>query len=106
MFWYITLMVGLTTLLFFYGLFHFLFMRNKRLEKRMKRYLEHSDSKKLDKKKLRSLVDIRLAREKLGKKVLSKEKSSKLEAGSVCLKVSKLLWKKERRPLRMKLSLS
>ncbi len=46
----------------------------------MKRYLEHSDSKKLDKKKLRSLVDIRLAREKLGKKVLSKEKSSKLEA--------------------------
>ncbi|KGX83394.1 type II secretion system F family protein [Pontibacillus marinus] len=80
MFWYITLMVGITTLLFFYGLFHFLFMRNKRLEKRMKRYLEHSDSKKLDKKKLRSLVDIRLAREKLGKKVLSKEKSSKLEA--------------------------
>jgi len=80
MFWYITLLVGLTTLLFFYGLFHFLFMRNKRLEKRMKRYLEHSDSKKLDKKKLRSLVDIRLAREKLGKKVLSKEKSSKLEA--------------------------
>ncbi|QHE51399.1 type II secretion system F family protein [Pontibacillus sp. HMF3514] len=80
MFWYITLMVGLTTLLFFYGLFHFLFMRNKRLEKRMKRYLEHSDSKKLDKRKLRSLVDIRLAREKLGKKVLSKEKSSKLEA--------------------------
>lgn len=80
MFWYITLMVGISTLLFFYGLFHFLFMRNKRLEKRMKRYLEHSDTKKLDKKKLQSLVDIRLAREKLGKKVLSKEKSSKLEA--------------------------
>lgn len=80
MFWYLLAMVCLTTLLFFYGLFHFIFMRNKRLESRMKRYLEHNDQRKIDKKKLQSFVDIRMARNRLGQKVLSKEKSSKMEA--------------------------
>jgi len=36
MFWYITLMVGVTTLLFFYGLFHFLFKKILSKEKSSK----------------------------------------------------------------------
>lgn len=80
MFWYLLAMVGMTTLLFFYGLLNFLFMRNKRLEKRMKRYFQHNENRKMDRKKLQAFVDIRVARDRIGKKVLSKEKSSKIEA--------------------------
>lgn len=80
MFWYLPLMVGFTGVLFFYGIFHLLFLRNKRLEKRMKHYLKHAESgKKLDKQKLKALVDIRLARKNIAQKFMSNKKSNQLE---------------------------
>lgn len=77
--WFLIALVLFTSFTFFISILQIFFLSNKRIEKRMKRYLEVSDRKMLDRKKLNLLVQMQLTKQKIRKQVLTKGKTEKLE---------------------------
>jgi tight adherence protein B len=68
----------LTVFLLFYSFFQRIFLSDKRLEKRIEKYLAGSGTK-LDRKQLDLMVYYQMTSQKVRKKMLTKEKNSKLE---------------------------
>lgn len=67
-----------TSFLFFVYVFRLLFFSERRLEKRMKRYLAHSDQK-LNRKQFNVILQYQLTKQRIRKNFLTKEKNNKLE---------------------------
>lgn len=67
-----------SSFLFYFYLIRKIFFGDRRLEKRMKRYLAHSDQK-LNRKHFNLILQYQLAKQRIRKNVLTKEKNSKLE---------------------------
>jgi tight adherence protein B len=78
MMYFIVFFFLFTSFLFFFYLFRLLFFSDRRLEKRMKRYLSHSDQK-LNRKQFNLFLQYQLAKQRIRKSVLTKEKNNKLE---------------------------
>lgn len=78
--WILLLFVMFTSVLFFIAILQILFLSNRRMEKRMKRYLEMPDRKMLDRKKFNVILQLQLTKQNIRKKVLTKGKTEKLEA--------------------------
>ncbi|WP_243354985.1 type II secretion system F family protein [Bacillus litorisediminis] len=79
MMWLILGLVLFSSFLLFTALFQMIFLSDKRMQKRMKKYLEQSAKKKLSPKKFNALVQIRLATKGIQQQVLTKEKNSRLQ---------------------------
>ncbi|MEB3100273.1 type II secretion system F family protein [Ferviditalea candida] len=78
MIWLIHLMFMMTAFLFFLYILQKLFMSNKRLEKRIERYLAVQDKKGLDRKRFNLLVQLQLYKRTVREQVLTKKKNDKL----------------------------
>ncbi|MEQ6388216.1 type II secretion system F family protein [Bacillaceae bacterium S4-13-58] len=76
--YYIVILGGFSVIFFTLGLMQLMFNRNKRLEKRMKHFLQHEEKSKVDPKKLKEMVDFRLARKTIAEKVLTRKKTNQL----------------------------
>jgi tight adherence protein B len=72
-------MVMLTALLLFTAIFQGLFHSNRRINRRMKKYLDQNDQRKLGKKKFSFLIEMQLFRSRVKEKVLTKQKGDRLE---------------------------
>lgn len=68
-----------TSFLFFSYLFKIVFLSERRLEKRMKRYLSLPDQP-ISKKQVNMFLHLQLTKQRIRKNVLSKEKNNKLES--------------------------
>ncbi|MBT2643177.1 type II secretion system F family protein [Bacillus sp. ISL-41] len=68
----------MTVFLLFYSIFHRIFLSDKRLEKRIEKYLSSSGTK-LDRKQYDLMVYYQMTKQKVRKNMLTKEKNSKLE---------------------------
>ena len=68
----------MTVFLLFYSIFHRIFLSDKRLEKRIEKYLASSGTK-LDRKQYDLMVYYQMTKQKVRKNMLTKEKNSKLE---------------------------
>lgn len=77
--WIILLFVMFTSFLFFIGIFQVIFLSNRRMEKRIKKYLEMPNRKMLDPKKFNLALQLQLTKQRIRKQVLTKGKSEKLE---------------------------
>ncbi|MBE4909300.1 type II secretion system F family protein [Bacillus luteolus] len=77
--WFVLILFLFSAFLFFTAILQFLFIRDKSLEKRMKRYLAVSEKKGFDRKKFNLIVQMQLTKQRIRKQVLTKEKNSKLE---------------------------
>lgn len=77
--WIIILLFLFTAFLFFTSILQMFLNSDKRMNKRMKRYLDISKNKSLDRKKFNFLVEMQLYNQKIREKVLSKKKNQKLE---------------------------
>lgn len=74
------ILVLFSSCLFFVALLQLIFLTDKRLQKRLKHYLQMGhEGKKLDRNKFNILVQFRLANQQLKNKLLTKKSSSKLE---------------------------
>ncbi|WP_017754559.1 type II secretion system F family protein [Calidifontibacillus oryziterrae] len=78
--WVLLVFVMFTSFLFFIAILQILFLSNRRMEKRMKRYLEVPNRKMLDPKKFNLILQLQLTKQKVRKKMLTKGKTEKLEA--------------------------
>lgn len=78
MFYLFLLLILLTAFLFFYGLLKLIFMSNKRLERRMKHFLELKSGKKPKTSNFNAFVQVQMYKQKVRDEVLSKEKNKKL----------------------------
>jgi tight adherence protein B len=74
----ISLLVLLSSFLFFTAMLQMLFLSNKKLEKRLKHYLVLNDKQKLNRKRFNLLVQIQLYKAAIKNKVLSKQKNESL----------------------------
>ncbi|RAP73730.1 type II secretion system F family protein [Paenibacillus montanisoli] len=79
MLWILLGMFALSSFLFFCALLQQLFMSNSRMDKRMKRFLELNDKKKLSRKKFNLLVSLQLYKTTVRDRVLTKQKGKRLE---------------------------
>jgi tight adherence protein B len=77
--WFLLILFLFSTFLFFTAILQFLFIRDKSLEKRMKRYLAVTEKKGFDRKKFNLIVQMQLTKQRIRKQVLTKEKNTKLE---------------------------
>ncbi|WP_276355441.1 type II secretion system F family protein [Cohnella caldifontis] len=77
--WVMTGMVLASAFLLFAAVLGLLFQSDKRMEKRMKRFLALNDRQKLGRKKLDWLVQLRLYKQAVREKVLTKKRSGRLE---------------------------
>ncbi|MBD0382370.1 type II secretion system F family protein [Paenibacillus sedimenti] len=75
----LTAMVMLTALLFFTAIFQGLFNTNRQINRRMKKFLDLNDKKKLGKKRFNFIVQMQVYRQQMKERVLTKKKSDKLE---------------------------
>ncbi|NKE08054.1 MULTISPECIES: type II secretion system F family protein [Mesobacillus] len=78
MIYILTALFMMTVFLFFYSIFHRIFLSDKRLEKRIEKYLASSGTK-LDRKQYDLMVYYQMTKQKVRKNMLTKEKNSKLE---------------------------
>lgn len=78
MIYVLTALFMMTVFLFFYSIFHRIFLSDKRLEKRIEKYLASSGTK-LDRKQYDLMVYYQMTKQKVRKNMLTKEKNSKLE---------------------------
>ncbi|WP_226643729.1 type II secretion system F family protein [Mesobacillus subterraneus] len=78
MIYILTALFMMTVFLFFYSIFHRIFLSDKRLEKRIEKYLASSGTK-LDRKQYDLMVYYQMTKQKVRKSMLTKEKNSKLE---------------------------
>lgn len=76
--WIILLLASCTSFLMFMAVLHLIFDSNKRLNKRLKRYLAMNDSKPLTSKKFNVLVQMQLYKQNVREHMLSKQKNEKL----------------------------
>ncbi len=77
--WVILLLFLLSSFLFFSAILQFFFLSNKRLDKRIKRYLDMGVEKKLPRKKINILLQMQLYKQVVKDRVLTKQKNEKLE---------------------------
>jgi tight adherence protein B len=77
--WLILLLFMFSSLLFFVYLFQLIFLSDKRLNKRMKHYLDMNDKKELGRHKFNVLVQMRLYKQSFSEQILTKKKNEKLE---------------------------
>jgi tight adherence protein B len=77
--WMLTAMVMLTTLLLFTAIFQGLFHTNRRMNRRMKKFIDLNDQRKLGKRKFNLLIQMQLFRLRMKEKVMTKKKSKQLE---------------------------
>lgn len=77
--WYLIAMVLFSSFLLFTAIFQMLFMSDKRMQRRMRKYLEQSSKKKLTSQKFNLVLQVRLATKRIQEQVLTKEKNSRLE---------------------------
>lgn len=78
MIYVLTALFMMTVFLLFYSIFHRIFLSDKRLEKRIEKYLASSGTK-LDRKQYDLMVYYQMTKQKVRKSMLTKEKNSKLE---------------------------
>ncbi|MFT9600165.1 type II secretion system F family protein [Mesobacillus sp.] len=78
MIYVLTALFMMTVFLFFYSIFQRIFLSDKRLEKRIEKYLASSGTK-LDRKQYNLMVYYQMTKQKVRKNMLTKEKNSKLE---------------------------
>jgi tight adherence protein B len=78
MIYVLTALFMMTVFLLFYSIFHRIFLSDKRLEKRIEKYLASSGTK-LDRKQYDLMVYYQMTKQKVRKNMLTKEKNSKLE---------------------------
>jgi len=76
--WVILLFFAISCSLLFIALFQGLFLSNKKLDKRIKHYLDLQEHKKLSRKKFNLLVQMQLYKQKVRDKVLTRKESEKL----------------------------
>jgi tight adherence protein B len=79
MIWIIVAMFAASSFLLFSAVLQLAFMSNKRLDKRLDRLLELNDKKQLNRKKFSLLVRMQLYKQTVRDRVLTKNKSSRLE---------------------------
>jgi len=77
--WVIIICFLFSSFLFFIAILQAIFLSEKRLERRMKQYLQIPDRKKIDAKKFNLLLQLQLTKQRIRTRVLTKEKSSKLD---------------------------
>jgi tight adherence protein B len=77
--WMIITLFSLSSLLFFIYILQLVFLSNKKINKRMKYYLDLNDKKDLNRNKFNVLVQMRLYKESISERLLSKGKNEKLE---------------------------
>lgn len=77
--WYLIGMVMFSSFLLFTAIFQMIFLSDKRMQRRMKKYLEQSAKKKLSPKTFNLVLQVRLATKKIQEQVLTKEKNTRLE---------------------------
>jgi tight adherence protein B len=80
MIWIIVGMFALSSYLLFSAVLQLLFLSNRRMEKRMNRFLELNDKKQLNRKKFSLLVRMQLYKKTVRERVLTKKRSSRLES--------------------------
>lgn len=76
----ILVMIAVSSFLLFTAVLQMLFLSDKRMEKRLNRYLELNDNKQLNRKKFNLLVRMQLYKRTVRERVLTKEKTSRLDA--------------------------
>lgn len=79
MIWFVIGMFAMSSFLLFAAILQLLFLTNKRMEKRMKRFLELNDKKQLSRKKFNLLVQLQLYKSAVRDRVLTKKKGKRLE---------------------------
>lgn len=79
MIWMLTAMVMLTALLLFSAIFQGLFNTDRRMNRRMKKFLDLNDKQKLGKHKFNLFIQMQVYRQRVKEKVLTKKKSEQLE---------------------------
>ncbi|MBB6455107.1 tight adherence protein B [Salirhabdus euzebyi] len=77
--WALLFLILFSSFLFFIAILQLIFLSDRRLEKRMKHFLEMKDRKTFDPKQFNVFLQFRLAKQKIRKQMLTKEKNSKLE---------------------------
>jgi tight adherence protein B len=77
--WIIVLLFAFSSFLLFSAVLQMLFSSNKKMDKRIKRYLNLNDSKALSRKKFNLLLQMQLYKENVRENVLTKHKNQKLE---------------------------
>lgn len=79
MIWMLTSMVMLTALLLFTAILQSFFNTNRKLNRRMKKFLDLNDKKKLRKKNFNLLIQMQVFRQRVRQKALTKKKINRLE---------------------------
>jgi tight adherence protein B len=79
MIWIVIGMFALSSFLLFAAIFQLLFLTDKRMDKRMKRFLELNDKKQISRKKFNLLVQLQLYKSAVRDRVLTKKKGQRLE---------------------------
>ncbi|MBH0229191.1 type II secretion system F family protein [Halobacillus yeomjeoni] len=77
--WFLLAMILFSTFLFFSALFQMIFFSDKRMKKRLERYLDQDEKKGFDRKKFTLALQIQLAQKNIKDRMMTKEKNSKLE---------------------------
>lgn len=77
--WVIMMMVAASSMMLFIAVLQMVFMSDKRMNRRMKRFLEMNDQKKLGLKNFNLLVQLQRYKQTVREKVLTKKKNDKLE---------------------------
>jgi tight adherence protein B len=77
--WLIVVLFAMSSFLLFAAVLQFVFLSDKRMEKRLNRYLELNDKKKLGRRSFNLLVQLQLYKQTVRGKVLTKKKSERLE---------------------------
>lgn len=77
--WMLTVMFLMSSILLFAGVLGLLFHSDKRMEKRLNRFLALNDKKKLGRRKFDLLVQLRLYKQAVRERVLTKKRSGRLE---------------------------
>lgn len=79
MIWIVIGMFAMSSFLLFSAMLQILFLSNKRMEKRMERFLELNDKKQLGRRKFNLLVQLQLYKNAVRDRVLTKKKGKRLE---------------------------
>lgn len=79
MIWIIIAMFAMSSFLLFAAILQMLFLSNKRMAKRMKRFLELNDKKQLGRKKFNLLVQLQMYKNSVRERLFKKKKGKRLE---------------------------
>src|SRR5690349_12921055 len=76
--WVLLIFFAISSSLIFIAIFQAMLLSDKRLDKRIKHYLDLQDQRKLNRKKFNLLVQLQLYKQKIRQSVLTKKESEKL----------------------------